>query len=117
MNKIALQLNKKISVLSMEMTHETAVLRYLSLMAGILVFLYMYLVCASVLNVIAQREANQSSANLESQIGVLEQKYFSLAERVTREQANTLGLLPIAERSYVYRSNSVGLVRDSTNAI
>ena len=117
MNKISLQLHKKISVLSIEMPHEAVAFRYLSIMAGILVFAYLYLVCASVLNVIAQRESNQASANLESQIGVLEQKYFTLSQRVTPEEANTLGLLPIAERSYVYRSSSVGVVRDSTNAI
>jgi len=117
MYAIQLQLNKKITALSAEMPFEYLALRTLIVMVGILIFAYLYLVSASVLNVIAQREAAQASAQLESNIGVLEGRYFSLSKEVTPVHAEKLGLLPVSQSSFVYRLDTVGVIPSSKNAI
>ena len=117
MNAIHLQLNKKIAALSFELPFEYAMLRYMFVVVGVLVFMYLYLVSASVLNVIAQHEANQRSAAIESDIGVLEGKYFSLSQDLTPARAAELGLKPLAESSFVYRLDTVGVAPPAKNAI
>src|SRR4051812_4168484 len=117
MNKLQLQLNKKIAALSVELPHEYAMLRALCFAVGILVFVYVYLVSASVLNVIAQREADQASASLQSNIGLLEGKYFALSHDITVQRAEKLGLQPLTESSFVYRLDTVGLAPTEHNAI
>lgn len=117
MQNIQLQLNKKVSALSVEHPLEFAVLRGLCITAAVIVFLYLYLVSMSVFNVIAQREANQASAALESRIGVLEGQYFSLSEKITLEHATNLGLMQISANSFVYRPGTVGVASVAQNAI
>ena len=117
MNTLQLQLNKKIAALSVEVPHEYTILRSLCLMVGVLVLAYLYLVSASVLNVIAQREADQSSATLQSNIGVLEGKYFALSHEITPARAAQLWLQPVAQSSFVYRLNTVGIAEAAHNAI
>ena len=117
MNRIHVQFNKKISVLSIEHPFEYGILRYLFLATGLLIIVYLYLVCASVLNVIAQREADHSASQLQSAIGELEGKYFSLSHSITRERASELGLTQISESSFVYRRTTVGLNPSAQNAI
>ena len=117
MNKLTSQLNKKIIALSAEHPMEASLFRYVSLAVAILLCAYLYFVSATVLIVIAQREASRSSAALQSDIGVLEQKYFSLSQEITEEIAGTLGLEPIAARSYVYRPGTVGIGSVTSNAI
>ena len=99
------------------MPYEYRLLRVLGISMGALVFLYLYFVSASVLNVIAQKEADRASATLESNIGSLEGTYFALAENITASHARTLGLEPLTQASYVYRMDSVGIAASSHNAI
>jgi hypothetical protein len=117
MNTFTSKLNKKVMALSAEHPMETAALRYLSLIVLVLLCAYLYFVSATVLNVIAQREASRASASLESDIGQLEQRYFMLAEGLTEDTAIALGLEPIVARSYVYRPGTVGSASVSRNAI
>jgi len=117
MNKLQVHLNKKIAALSVELPHEYTLLRTLYFAVGILVLTYLYLVSASVLNVIAQREADQASASLQSNIGILEGKYFALSHDITPQRAEQLGLQPLAESSFVYRLDTVGLALAEHNAI
>ena len=117
MNSIHLQLNKKVAALSAEHPFEHVLLRYLFVAAGLLAFVYLYLVAASVLNVIAQKEADQNSSALESKIGGLEAQYFSLSQDITQQKASELGLLPVSESSFVYRLSTVGLNSSAQNAI
>jgi len=117
MQTIQIQLNKKITALSFELPYEDVALRYLCLMMALLMVAYLYLVSASVLNVIAQREAAQASAQLQSNIGVLEGKYFSLGQEITPAQATKLGLAPLTESSFVYRLDTVGIAPSAKNAI
>jgi hypothetical protein len=117
MHTLQLQLNKKFAALSVEMPFEYKLLRMLSIAVAVLVVLYLYLVSASVLNVIAQKEADRASATLESNIGTLEGKYFSLSKEITPSQAEKLGLKPLAAESFVYRLDTVGIAESSHNAI
>jgi hypothetical protein len=116
-NNIQQKLNKKVAILSMEHPYEYAVLRYLFIAACVIVLAYLYFVSASVLNVIAEREADQSSAALETRIGTLEGEYFALNESITPTHATELGLQPIKESSFVYRLDTVGVVSVAHNAI
>ncbi len=117
MTTLQLQLNKKISALTIEMPFEYVLLRYLFFACGILIFLYLYLVSASVMNVIAQREADARSATLQSDIGVLESKFFALTKDVSLAHASELGLQPLNESSFVYRLDTVGVAETGHNAI
>ena len=117
MNKFANHLNKKFTVLSIEHPIESALFRYVSTLLCLLVLTYVYFVCASVLNVIAQREAGKTAQRLEGAIGTLEQQYFALSHEITPQNAADLGLVPIAKTAYVYRPGSVGVAPISRNAI
>lgn len=117
MNTIQLKLNKKVSALSVEHPLEYSILRALCVAVVVLAFLYLYLVSVSVFNVIAQREAEQTSAKLESRIGALEGQYFTLGEKITPENATALGLSPVAANSFVYRPGNVGVNTVPQNAI
>ncbi len=117
MNTLQLQLNKKVAALSAEHPYEYSILRYTLFFACALVAIYLYLVSASVLNVIAQKEADGMSAKLESELGVLEGKYFSLSRNITAEHASELGLKPLTGNSFVYRHGNVGAAASAQNAI
>jgi hypothetical protein len=117
MNTLQLQLNKKITALSLEHPYEYATLRILFIVAGLLIFAYLYLVSASVLNVIAQKEADRASSALESDLGELEGTYFALSQDITPEQAAKLGLRPLSGSSFVYRLSNVSAAPATHNAI
>jgi hypothetical protein len=117
MSTIASQLNKKIKALSAEHPLERTIISYLGGVFCLLLCVYLYFVSASVLNVIAQREAQQQAAALEGAIGALEQQYFALSHDVDAASASKLGLVPIKAAGYVYRPGSVGLSSASRNAI
>ena len=104
-------------MLSAEHPYEYAILRYMCIAAAGLMFVYLYLVCASVLNVIAQREADQASSALESNLGELEGRYFSLSQVITPEHAEKLGLEPLSASSFVYRRTNVSVGPTVQNAI
>ena len=103
--------------MSIEHPYEYAVLRYLCITTCVLVLAYLYFVSSSVLNVIAEREADQASAALETKIGTLEGEYFALNDSITPSHASELGLSPIAESSFVYRYDTVGVAASDHNAI
>lgn len=77
---------------------------------GLMVLLYLYLVSASVFNVIASKEANSKAAHIEGAVGMLEQQYLALSQYVTPETGTTIGLAPLEAPVYVVRPTSVGMV-------
>jgi hypothetical protein len=117
MNKFATQLQKKYKVLSVEYPYEQAALSALAVIFVLCLLTYVYFVSASVLNVMAQREADRNSQLLEGEIGKLEQQYFALSHAVTAQNAQEIGLVPIQKTAYVYRPGAVGVVSVSSNAI
>ena len=96
-------IHKKISILSYEHPAESMVLRAIVLALALVSCLYLYFVAASVLNIIARKEADVRSTAVQSSINVLEQQYFALSQSTTQEEASNLGLVPIKSTSYVYQ--------------
>lgn len=105
--------------LAIEYPIETAVLRTLCAALAVLVFSYLYFVSASVLNVIAQREARTQADGLMTAIGTAERDYFALSNAVTPEAGVPLGLGPVSNSNiaYVYRPGVVGQAESPRNAI
>jgi hypothetical protein len=96
-------MNKNLIALSIEYSYERVAFRVLFALLGIILCGYLYFVGASVLNIIARKEASRSSATLQGSIAGLEKKYFLLSEAVTPQTGASLGLAPVSATDYVYR--------------
>lgn len=110
-------LKKKTVVLAVEHPYEHIAFNVLLLVLGLLIFAYLYFVAASILNVVARREALAQSDRIESSIGGLEQRYFSLSQELTPDEGSRLGLVPLTQPSYVDRPGNVGQANVTENAI
>lgn len=96
-------MNKHIAALSIEYSFERVAFRVLFALLGIILCGYLYFVGASVLNIIARKEASRSSVALQSSIAVLEKQYFALSSAVTPQTGSNLGLTKVNDTDYVYR--------------
>lgn len=101
-------MNKQVQILAIEYQWEQTLLRGLLVMLAVLTLGYLYFVAASVMNVIAHKEASVRSTQLESSIGLLEREYFALSQELTPESGSALGLSTISDQSYVYRPGTIG---------
>ncbi len=99
-------MNTHLAILSIEHMYERVAFRVLFAVLGIVLCGYLYFVGASVLNIIARKEATRASAALQSNIAMLEKQYFVLSEAVTPQSGGALGLAPVNETEYVYRPGS-----------
>jgi hypothetical protein len=88
--------------LTVEHPAEQLVFRILCAILVALFFAYLYFVSASILNIMADREAEASLAQIQTSIASLEQQYFALDEGVDQGIAASLGLEPLAGAHYVY---------------
>lgn len=79
--------------------------------------LYLYFISATVLNVIARKDALGKVARVEGTIASLEQRYFALSKEVNPGQAAAVGLAPVFDTSYVYRPGNVGAATMDPDAI
>ena len=82
-----------------------------------LVCAYMYFVSATVLNVVARKEALSSSASLASAVSLLERDYYALAATIRPGEGERLGLSPVSETKYVHRPGAVGIANAPSNDI
>lgn len=64
--------------------------------------LYLYFVSASILNIIAQKEASARAARTQGTLASLESQYFALGKDMTQSAASSLGLSPVDDPAYVY---------------
>jgi hypothetical protein len=112
-----MNINTKVPLMNAEHPYESLVLRGLFVMLALFVCAYLYFVSSSVLNVIARKEASANAVKIESDVGALEQNYFTLSQGVTAEQGIALGLSPIKSATYVRRMDAVGVVSPDTHAI
>lgn len=78
-------------------------MRSLGVLLGVLFVSYLYFVGASVLNIIARKEATAQTAALQSAIASMEQQYFALSQSVDSRTEAELGLSPVSGTHYVYR--------------
>jgi len=101
----------------MEHPAERAILKLL--VVALMTFLgaYVYFVSASVLNVIARKEALAQTATLSSTLSLLERDYYAAAAAVTPSVGERLGLVPISNTQYVYRPGTIGAARVVSNGI
>lgn len=84
----------------------------LGLIAG-----YIYFVSASVLNVVARKEAMTHMASLGSSVSLLERDYYAATAAITPGVGARLGLSPVAHTRYVHRPGTVGAAETSSNEI
>jgi len=106
-----------IAILSIEHSAERHILRALLLVLALLACGYLYFVAASVLNVIASREASAQASRIETSIGSLEERYFTLAQSITPQEGESLGYVHIANESFIYRAGGTALVNTREAAI
>ncbi len=103
-------MNKHIALLSLEYTFERIAFRVLFAALGIVLCGYLYFVGASVLNIIARKEASHASVAVQSTIAGLEKQFFALSEGVTPETGSSLGLAPVSGTDYVYRPGATAVL-------
>lgn len=101
-------MHTELSILTVEHPLERHMLSILSFALVLMLAGYLYFVTASILNVVARKEALATARSLESSIGSLEQEYLALSEQVTPQSGASLGLAPIAHTAYVRRPGALG---------
>lgn len=104
-------MNTHIAILSIEYPYERVAFRVLFAVLGIILCGYLYFVGASVLNIIARKEASRASQGIQSTIARLEKEYFVLSESVTPDSGIVLGLSPVRATDYVYRPGATASAR------
>ncbi len=103
--------------LTSEHTAEKVLFRALIAILFVLIVAYMYFVSASVLNVIARKEAVSHMASLGSSVALLERDYYAAAAAIKPGEGARLGLSPVSNTQYVHRPGTVGAATISTNEI
>ncbi len=97
--------------LAVEYPAERVILRALVAVLVVLAMGYLYFVSASIINIMARKEAMTQSGAIIASIGSLEGQYFSLTQSITPDSAVAIGLSPIstANTAYVERPGNVGM--------
>jgi hypothetical protein len=97
--------------LAVEYPVERVILRALVAVLVVLAMGYLYFVSASIINIMARKEAMTQSGAIIASIGSLEGQYFSLTQSITPDSAVAIGLSPIstANTAYVERPGNVGM--------
>lgn len=95
--------------LTIEHPLERVLFRILCAALVILIGSYVYFVSASVLNVIARKEAIAQRASIASALAELESKYYAAAKGITPDTGEYLGLDSADSTKYVHRPGAVGI--------
>ena len=103
--------------LTAEHPAETMLSRMLVGTLAIFACAYIYFVGASILNVIARKEALADAARLENTVSRLERDYFAASQGVGPEDGTRLGLTPISNTDYVYRPGNAAVASIESNDI
>lgn len=86
---------------------------YAVLAALLVVFsVYIYYICATVVNVVVRQEIDQNIAKANSRISDLESRYIEAKERVTLAEANARGFTSSREKIYITQISDTLVVRD-----
>ncbi len=101
--------SKPRTALAIEYPAERVILRTLIALLVILAVCYLYFVSASIINIMARKEALARSAKIDASIGALEGDYFALTQEITPQSAVAIGLTPIQNTDYVERPGTVGM--------
>ncbi|MBI2612761.1 hypothetical protein HYW59_03030 [Candidatus Kaiserbacteria bacterium] len=103
--------------LTAEHPAERLFLRLLISAVVVLACAYAYFVGATILNVIARKEALADSVNLATAVSKLEREYFAISQRVGPEDGTRLGLSPVSKTIYVHRPGNAALSDVARNEI
>jgi hypothetical protein len=104
--------------LSSQHPMENIIVKALFITLVVLLCGYLYFVGSSVMNIIARKEADTQTVQLQSSIATLEQKYFALGQSIGPDNEANLGLIPISNTEYVYRpGNAASAGTLASNAI
>ena len=108
-------LHKQLSILAIELPFERRAFTVLASILGLLCLCYLYFVAASVMNIVARKEADARASAAQGAIGSLEQSYFNLSQSLTPSSAVALGLAPVTETAYVYRPGNAASANISSH--
>lgn len=95
--------------LTVEHPAERIVFRTLVSALFLLAILYVYFVGATILNVVARKEAVAQTAHLASAVSELERDYFAISKAIGPEDGARLGLAPVANTVYIHRPGNAAL--------
>lgn len=107
---------RQVISLSVEHPFESIVFRALVATLFLLLAGYLYFVSATVLNIMARKEADIESSRIQGSLAGLEQQYFALSQSVDEHVASSLGLSELKGADYVYvpgsTASAAGLARN-----
>jgi hypothetical protein len=109
--RLELQRAGRAMSLTVEHPAERLLLRVLMLALLVFAVLYIYFVGASILNVIARKDALQQMATLAGAVASLEREYFTSTSSVGPDAGQRLGLQPVSATAYVHSTE--GRVADT----
>lgn len=94
---------------SLTAEHPAEGLIFCVLVASVIVLavVYSYLVSATIINVMARREALTQSSNLATAVSKLEHEYFAIAQDIGPEDGARLGLAPVSKTYYMHRPRNL----------
>lgn len=84
---------------------------------AVFAFLYVYFVGASILNVIARKEALVEMASLGNAVSQLERQYFAASQGIGPEDGTHLGLSPVKGTIYIHRPGNAALAGQAAEAL
>jgi len=102
--------------LTVEHSAERVFLRFLIVAFGSLALLYIYFVGATILNVVATKEAGVQTATITSAVSKLEREYFAATQGIGPEDGARLGLAPVAHTVYVHRPGNAAMAGPASAA-
>lgn len=97
---------KKSFSLTAEHPYESAAIRFLILTLCVLAFAYLYFVAASIMNIVARKEASVQTTRLQSSLALMEKEYFALSHAVDESVADRMGLVTVEDTHYVYEPST-----------
>lgn len=72
----------------------------------ILACAYFYFVGASVLHIVARKEAAAETTRLQSSIARMEEEYFALSQQIDESIASDIGLVALESTQYIYEPST-----------
>lgn len=101
--KLNLFVSERRVSLAIEHPFERVLRQVLFVVLALLVLAYLYFVAASILNIMARKEANAATLAFQTSIAQMEGDYFTLSQGLDPQYAGALGLAPVGNTTFVYR--------------
>ncbi len=95
--------------LAREFAFERRAISIFSILLITLVLAYVYFVASSVFAVMARADADRNIRTAETNLASMEQKYLTSSSAISKQTADSEGLMNLGEISYVYRPGNTAL--------